>query len=101
MDAAQKSLLLAYCRESPDEMSPDEHLLMEMFYMAAVDYMADAGVSLPKEEGRLAKYNLVVFAMALTAWDHRDLAEIAATAENPTMRRYINQLKLSEPGAEE
>lgn len=97
MDAVQRSLLLAHCRLDPTEMTDAEIILLEMYYDAAVDYMRDAGVEKPADLGRLSKYNLVVFPMTLNAWDHRDLSEIAATAENPVVRRYINQLKQSEP----
>lgn len=97
MEGLQKNLLLAYCRLDPEEMTDEEELLLEMFYNGAVDYMRDAGVERPTGIGRLAKYNLAVFPMVLNAWDHRDLAEIASTAENPVVRRYINQLKQTEP----
>lgn len=97
----RKALLFAYCREDPNVLSKEEQLLMEMFYEAAEDYMMDAGVALPTASRRLAKYSLVVFAMTLNAWDRRDLTEVEKTAENPAVRKYINQLKLSEPVTEE
>ncbi len=96
MSESEKALLLAYCRLEEAEMSDEDMALLEMFYEAAVDYMNDAGVAPPTGKGRKAKYNLVVHSMVLNAWDHRDLAEVAATAENPVMRRVLNQLKLVE-----
>lgn len=96
MNEANKVLLLAYCKLDPEDLSTEDMLLLEMFYDAAVDYMEEAGVAKPTTKGRLAKYNLVIHSMVLNAWDHRDLAEMAATAENPVIRRVINQLKFSE-----
>ena len=91
----RKAQLLAYCRLNGEELTADEHLLLEAFYGVAVEYMVDSGVSVPTESGRLCRFDLVVNSMVLHAWDHRDLSE-PMTVENPFMRRILTQLKLSE-----
>lgn len=96
----RRALLLAYCRLDREDLSDEDGLLLDEFYAAAVDYMEDAGVGIPSDKGRLAKFDLVVNAMVLNAWDHRDLTEVATAAENPAVRRMINQLKQSEPVTE-
>lgn len=85
-----------YCK-APDE---DEYIVMECFLGARV-YMAGAGVSLPPPQTeRRAIYDLVCHGLTLGSYDHRDPI-IAKTgkpiAENPQLRRYLNQLKMTEP----
>ena len=92
----RKAQLLAYCRLDGEELTSDEHLLLESFYGAAVEYMIDAGVSGPTEPERLRRFDLVVNSMVLHAWDHRDLSEPTMTVGNPFMRHVFNQLKLTE-----
>ena len=89
--------VLAYCHLT--ELADDEEvkLLIPMFYDAAVGYMGEAGISEPPEgTSRRAQYDLLIYAMVLNDWDHRDTAEEHALTENPAFRRRINQLKLTE-----
>lgn len=95
----RKVSLLAYCKLTDLAEDPEVQILIPEFYAAAVDYLADAGVSEPEEgTARRAKYDLCVNHMVLDAWDRRDTT-ITGTivSENPAFRRLINQLKLTEP----
>ena len=90
--------LLAYCKLTELADDPEVKALIPMFYADAVSYMEDAGVSLPAEDtSRRAKYDMAVNFMVLDAWEHRDTLESGAFQENPSFRRRINQLKLTEP----
>lgn len=89
----RKAQLLAYCRLNGEELTPEEHELLEMFFQSAVDYV---GIAEPTEHGRLARLNLVVNSLVLDAWDHRDGTEYTPMARNPFMRNILNQLKLTE-----
>lgn len=97
LSEARRASLLAYCRI--EEPTAEELLTLEGLYDAAVGYMEQAGVSEP-EEGtpRLAQYDLCVNFMVLDGFDRRDVT-ITGTiaADNPSFRRLINQLKLTEP----
>lgn len=92
----RKGLLLAYCRLDGEELTEEEHGLLELFFHSAVDYV---GISEPTERGRRAKFDLVVNAMVLDAWDHRDMKEYTPTLPNPALRNLLNQLKLTEVGS--
>lgn len=94
---ALKAKLMAYCRI--DELGPGDDLLLEEFYLDAVSYMADAGVSEPPEgTARRAKYDLCINALVLDSWDHRGIQTGGQTlVENATFQRRKNQLKLTEP----
>ena len=89
----RKALLLAYCRLDGEELTEEEHGLLELFFHSAVDYV---GIAEPTERGRRAKLDLVVNAMVLDAWDHRDMKEYTPTITNPALRNLLNQLKLTE-----
>ena len=91
----RKGLLLAYCRLDGEELTEEEHGLLELFFHSAVDYV---GIVEPTERGRRAKLDLVVNAMVLDAWDHRDMKEYTPTLPNPALRNLLNQLKLTEVG---
>ena len=94
---AVKSRLMAYCRI--DTLEEGEELLLQGLYEAAVSYMEQAGVSEPKEGTlRRAQYDLCVNALVLDGYDRRDMT-ITGTivADNPSFRRMIVQLKLTEP----
>lgn len=96
-DDAVKSRLMAYCRI--DTLEEGEELLLQGLYEAAVSYMEQAGVSEPKEGTlRRAQYDLCVNALVLDGYDRRDMT-ITGTivADNPSFRRMIVQLKLTEP----
>ena len=99
-DDAVKSRLMAYCRI--DTLEEGEELLLQGLYEAAVSYMEQAGVSEPKEGTlRRAQYDLCVNALVLDGYDRRDMT-ITGTivADNPSFRRMIVQLKLTEPGSD-
>lgn len=91
---------MAYCRI--DEILPEEEPVLEGMYQAAVSYMEQAGVSEPEEGAtRRAQYDLCVNAWVLDAWDHRGATSSGGgaytVADNPSFRRMLNQLKLTEP----
>lgn len=89
--------LLAYCHISDPDA--DDLLTIEILYDSAVGYLTEAGVSQP-EDGttRRAQYDLLVHAMVLDGFDQRGAQSAAGTlTENPSFRRVMNQLRLSEP----
>ena len=94
---ARKPSLLAFCRL--DELSPEEELLLEVLYCAAMGYMTQAGVREPPEgTPRRAQYDLCVNYLVLDGWDRRDVSFVgASSSENPAFRRLLNQMKLTEP----
>ena len=101
LTAERRRELLAYCRIDESELSEDERLLLESLYEASVGYMSGAGIPEPSEAGAAAQYRLCVNALVLEAWDRRDMTEAApgreggGRAENPALRRILNQLKLT------
>ena len=96
MDEARRETLMAYCRI--DELAPGEDMILEDMYLDAVSYLADAGVTEPEEAGRKARYDMLVNAMVLDAWDNRGTQmAVAQTVENPAFRRKLNQMKLTQP----
>lgn len=92
---ARLDRLLAYCKLTELKDDPEVQLLIPGFYADAVNYLAEAGVTVP-EEGSLkrATYDLCVDFMVLDAWDHRDTKEPSTFQENPSFRRRVNQLKM-------
>lgn len=90
--------LLAYCKLTELSDDPEVAALIPTFYAAAVGYLDGAGVSPPAAgTARAAQYDLLVNAMVLDDWDHRDMTETSGQAmENPAFRRRLNQLKLTE-----
>lgn len=94
----RRAEILAYCRiDAP--LEPGEQAMVDGFYDAAVDYLADAGVSEPAAgTSRRSKYDLCVNYLVLDSYQRRDVS-ITGTivAENPAFRRLLNQLKLTEP----
>lgn len=103
MTEERKAALMAYCRI--DELAPGEESVLAGMYQAAVSYMEQAGVSEP-EVGtpRRGQYDLCVSALVLDSWDRRGTATSGGGAytviENPSFRRTINQMKLTEPETE-
>lgn len=96
MTDARRTQLLAYCRI--EEPTDEELLTLEGLYEAAVGYMETAGVSQPPEgTPRRAQYDLAVNFMVLRDFDLRDATVTGTVSDNPSFRRLINQLKLSEP----
>ena len=97
MTDERKAALMAYCRL--DSLTDAENSLLESMYDAAVHYMADAGVSEPKEgTPRRAQYDLCVNAIVLHDWDNRSSFSVGTSVDdNPAFRRKLNQLKHTEP----
>ena len=88
--------LLAYCRI--EEPTDEEQATLETLYDAAVSYMDQAGIAQPPEgTPRRAQYDLCVNFMVLRDFDMRDATVTGTVSDNPSFRRLINQLKLSEP----
>lgn len=94
-DARLKSLL-AYCHiDTPDE---SDLLTLRMGYGSAVEYMRGAGVAEPKDgTPRRDAYDTCVNYMVLDTFDRRDGTVTGTVSENPSFRRLLNQLKLTEP----
>lgn len=93
MTDTRRAELMAYCHLDP--LSEDEEALLDKTYLAAVGYLADAGVETP-EPGTPAEaqYDLLINAMVLDDWDTRgSQIECPALKENPSWRRRLNQLK--------
>lgn len=97
LTAARKASLMVYCRL--DELAPGEDEMLTALYEGAVSYLEQAGVSQPEAgTGRAFQFDQVVNALVLDGWDNRSSQMVGVTAaENPAMRRMINQLKLTEP----
>ncbi|WP_297301102.1 head-tail connector protein [uncultured Oscillibacter sp.] len=97
LDAIRETTLKAYCRV--DELSAEEEELFSALYNAAVGYMVQAGVREPPEyTPRRAQFDLCVNYLVLDSWDRRDVSFMGTSAaENPSFRRLLNQLKLTEP----
>lgn len=94
----RKALLLAYCRLDEEDLSPADAALLEREFHAAVDYLARAGVGVPEDPERLARFDGLVDAMVLDRWDNRGTQTAGYTLiENPAFRRSLNQLKQTEP----
>lgn len=100
MTKERKAALMAYCRI--DELAPNEEPVFNGMYQAAVGYMDQAGVPEPADGTiRRGQYDLCVNAMVLDSWDRRGtvfsgLGSYVVT-DNPSFRRMLNQLKLTEP----
>lgn len=94
---ARKTQLMAYCRI--DELAEGEVVLLEGMYQGAIDYLNEAGVTVPPEgTGRRFQFDQIVNALVLDEWDNRG-TQVAGTvmAANPAFRRRLNQLKQTEP----
>ena len=98
MTDEREAALLAYCRlDEPDE---NELVLLEALVAAGEGYLASAGVAKPggDDPARLALYDLLVNAFVLDAYDNRGTQSAGyVLQENPTLRRVLNQLKLTVP----
>lgn len=98
LTAERRALLLAYCQLDEEDLSEADKILLEREYVRAVDYLAGAGVSMPTDPGRLARYDSLVDAMVLDRWDNRGTQTAGYTlTANPAFRHDLNQLKLTEP----
>lgn len=73
--------------------------LVGQLVLAARAYLAGAGIRLPEPgTARRAQYDLAAHALALSAYDQREMSVIGTcAADNPVMARSIVQLKLTEP----
>lgn len=98
----RRDALLAYCHLTELADEPEVKTLIPVLYQAAVEYMTNAGVSQPEDgTGRAALYDLCVNYLVLDGWERRETSVVATVvSDNPAFRRYINQLKLTEPGVD-
>lgn len=85
-----------YCRV--DAADKTEDALFTALYAAAVGYLGEAGITEPSEgTPRRAQYDLCVNYLVLDAYDRREVTLTGtAMTENPTFRRLLTQLKLTE-----
>lgn len=98
MTEVQRSVLIAYCRLVPEELEAADNALLETLNDAAVAYLAQSGISPPPEgTPRAGQYDLLRCALVLDAYDHRDLTVPGTLADNPSFRRSVVQMKLTEP----
>lgn len=94
MTQERQAALLAYCKLEEFSDDPASMALLNTFRLAAEEYL---GINEPMSEGRRAMRDLVVNAITLDLWEHRDMKEpISQVTENKTLRHMINQLKLTE-----
>ncbi len=98
MTAEQKAVLITYCRLTPEELDEADYALLEMLNDAAVAYLDQAGIPQPPEgTPRAGQYDLLRCALVLDAYDHRDLTVPGTLADNPSFRRRLVQMKLTNP----
>ena len=84
--------IAAYCKVDADDAE------LPGFVDAAAAYLSGAGVSEPEDgTARFAQYLQCVKYLALDLYDRRDAAVDGTLGDNPTFRRMLNQLKLTEP----
>lgn len=93
--ADKKSALMTYCRL--EELTVEEETLLESFYLAAVSYLAQAGIAEPESGPRAAQYDLCVNFLVLNFYDSRTAVLSGTAADNPVFRALLTQLKLTEP----
>lgn len=91
--------LLAYCHLEELWDDPEVQQTIPVLYAAAVEYMAGAGVSEPREgAGRRALYDLCINHLVLSMFDRRETFIVGTSAvSNPAFRQMLVQLKLTEP----
>nr|DAG13213.1 MAG TPA: hypothetical protein [Caudoviricetes sp.] len=98
LNRERRAALLAYCKL--EEFAEDLSVQMQLdgMYAAAVGYLLGAGVSQPQEGTlRAAQYDLLVNAMVLDFFDHRDMQESGGqVCQSPAFRQMLTQLKLTE-----
>jgi hypothetical protein len=92
----RRTELLAYCKLT--ELAADEEVisLIPLYYAASVGYLEGAGIAEPEKGTALrSQYDLLVNALVLDKWDHRELSvQGTAVIENPALRQLINQMKM-------
>lgn len=97
LSAERLAVLLAYCKLTELKDDPEVKLLIPLFYDAAVEYLADAGVPEPDAAAKYrSRYDLCVNAMVLDSWDHRDTHEEGTVTVNPAWKSLKNQLKITD-----
>lgn len=84
-----------YFRVDGDE----EDDLIAACVLSARAYLRGAGVAPPGEDGhRRALYDLVCWAIAMSAYDRREMTLTGqSVGDNPVLRRMLTQLKWTEP----
>ena len=94
LSESRQAELIAYCREDPtDQLKVDE---ITGFYESVVGYLEGACVPEPAESSR--RWNvwwMVVKGLVLDLDEKRGATVEAVMAENITLRRMLNQLKVT------
>lgn len=92
MDERTAAMLAAYCKIDPeDSVAMDE---LGELHTAASAYLLPLVGALPTEgTARRSIYDTVLKALVLDLYDNRGAELTAATSENRTVRRMLNQLK--------
>ena len=85
MDEARKQALMNYCHL--DDLSPEDDTQLEVFYQAAVAYLAGADVPEPTDAAEKSVYDLVVNALVNDAWDNRRSTVTGQLFANPVWQR--------------
>lgn len=89
--------LTAYCRID-EPMQPEDELLLQDIYHAAVGELASHDVEEPPagEEHipHRALYNICIDSLVLSMWDVRSAVVEKAMVENPAFTKKMNRLKL-------
>ena len=89
--------LVIYCRID-DPVSPEDALLLEDIYNAAIGELASQGVEEPeageKNIPRRALFNRCVDYLVLNMWDLRAAVVDKAMVENPAFTSKMNRLRL-------
>lgn len=89
--------LATYCRID-EPMQPEDELLLQDIYHAAVGELSSQGVDAPPEGEEYihqrAMYNICIDYLVLNMWDVRAAMVEKAMVENSAYTRKLNRLKL-------
>lgn len=92
MDESRLTALLRYCHLTEYADDAEVRAQVTTLFLAAVDYLANAGVRQPSSESPL--YDLCVNSLVLQWYDDMRRGDAAGETEPPGFRRLLNQQKL-------